>query len=49
MPRAGFGPAIPMFQRPKTVRALGGVVIGTGHKFNLEGICKFKGKVPVIF
>jgi hypothetical protein len=31
MPRAGFEPAIPMFERPKTVRALGCAAIGTGN------------------
>jgi hypothetical protein len=30
MPQAGFKPAIPMFERPKTVRALDRAAIGTG-------------------
>jgi hypothetical protein len=30
MPRAGFEHAIPMFERPKTVRALDRAAIGTG-------------------
>jgi hypothetical protein len=30
MPRAGFEPAIPMFERSKTVRALDHAAIGTG-------------------
>jgi hypothetical protein len=30
MPRAGFETAIPMFERPKTVRALERAAIGTG-------------------
>jgi hypothetical protein len=31
MPRAGFEPVIPVFERPKTVRALDRAAIGTGH------------------
>jgi hypothetical protein len=34
MPRAGFEPAIPMFERPKTVRALDRAANGTGHNNN---------------
>jgi hypothetical protein len=30
MPRAGFEPAIPMFERPKTVRALDRAAVDTG-------------------
>jgi hypothetical protein len=31
MPRAGFEPAIPMFEQPKTVLALDGAAIETGR------------------
>jgi hypothetical protein len=31
IPRAGFEPVIPMFERPKTVRALDSAAIGTGY------------------
>jgi len=31
MPRAGFEPTIPVFERSKTVRALDRAVIGTGR------------------
>jgi hypothetical protein len=31
MSRAGFEPAIPMFEQPKTVRALDRAAIGTGN------------------
>jgi hypothetical protein len=34
MPRAEFEPAIPMFERPKTVRVLDRVAIGTGINKN---------------
>jgi len=33
MPRSGFEPAIPMFERPKTVLALGRADIGTGNYY----------------
>jgi len=31
MPRAGFEPTMPMFERLKTVRSLDCAAIGTGH------------------
>jgi hypothetical protein len=42
MPREGFEPTIPMFERLKTVRALGRVAIGTGvsHLLSKAVICK---------
>jgi hypothetical protein len=42
MPRAGFEPTIPMFERPKTVRASDHAAIGTGNTkcFSLKKKCK---------
>jgi hypothetical protein len=38
MPRAGFEPAIPMFERPKTELALDRAAIETGGLFKLRNV-----------
>jgi hypothetical protein len=40
MPRAGFEPTTPVFERSKTVRALDGEVTGTGKYVNQRNIRK---------
>jgi hypothetical protein len=36
MPRAGFEPSIPVFERPKTLRASDGAATGTGCKVGVR-------------
>jgi len=43
IPRAGYEPMIPVFERPKTLRALVRAVSGTGFKSILISLISFMG------
>jgi hypothetical protein len=47
MPRAGLGPAIPVFERPKTERVLDRAAIGTGH-LHLVPWLMMRGATPLL-